>query len=541
MESSQRVNDVVEDIGKHHFILPSIQRQFVWEEERILKLLDSIMSDYPIGALMAWKPNLKLRRRYFCADYKTGMRIVSQIPDGRGEEAYMILDGQQRLQSLFISFQGAFDDKRVYLKIDSLLDGNENDMHYDFRFLNPAEAESMKAYVALSELAKLKIDGIESFLNERLANTESSTRAVAYKVVARFLQAFCMDAKLQFQMISESLKYDDVLEVFERVNSGGVVLSKSDLLFSTVTLKAPEMEEQFAQIVDELNRDGQFEFNTDFIIKTCFVVFDKRAKYEFVKLDDDEFLNKLRTKFALLKSATDGLRHWLEQKAWIRRDRFLKSKLALIPIIDYLMLNERKDGIRDGEESTLIRQYLYMTFFTRLFSRSPDSVLDQIHDILKQAHASRAGSFPIKEISALIEKREKRGPYQFRDIYLDDLDLVLNTTVPGGVVDLPKKRGWSLEIDHIVPKAQLSTRSITLHVDDIGNLRMWPKLPNIIKSDHLPKHDTEFFASDDPKVSKHYQKALSNLTQENFSEFVLARRATIREHVQKFLGFGITE
>jgi len=61
-----------------------------------------------------------------------------------------------------------------------------------------------------------------------------------------------MDEKISIQDVKEDLSYNDVLEVFVRVNSGGIVLTKSDLLFSTVILFLPEMENKFIEVVDEL-------------------------------------------------------------------------------------------------------------------------------------------------------------------------------------------------------------------------------------------------------------------------------------------------
>lgn len=147
-------------------------------------------------------------------------------------------------------------------------------------------------------------------------------------------------SSLLFQEIPSNLTYNDVLEVFERVNSGGTRLSKSDLLFSTVTLKIPDMEERFIRIVDDLNENGRHDFNIDFVIKTAFVVFGKGAKYDFKKLGDDDFLNNLQNDFNKFEKIITALRVWLEDKAFIKAGRFLRSKLALTPLIDYLIQME---------------------------------------------------------------------------------------------------------------------------------------------------------------------------------------------------------
>src|SRR4030042_2138691 len=102
---NQRIFDVVESMRHDEFRLPSIQRSFVWNQEQIFKLMDSIMNDYPIGSFLAWKPpeGLRVRTRKFMEDFKTDMRLISneeQIPSS----SYLVLDGQQRLQSLYTSF-----------------------------------------------------------------------------------------------------------------------------------------------------------------------------------------------------------------------------------------------------------------------------------------------------------------------------------------------------------------------------------------------------------------------------------------------------
>lgn len=326
------------------------------------------------------------------------------------------------------------------------------------------------------------------------------------------------------------------MTVFERVNSGGTKLSKSDLLFSIVTSRIPDLEERFRAMVEELNNGGRFEFNTDFVIKTAFVVFDKRAKYEFEKLRDSKFLEKLETRFPDLETAVTCLRDWLDSKAMIRTGRFLPSQLALIPIIDYLLLsNKFKYGPADGSESQAIRQYLYMAFFTNLLAYGADSVLDQIHDILVASSKQQPGVFPIQQLGDYMIRRRKLDAYQFRNDYLGNLGLVLNI-ISNGVSELPKKRGWSLENDHIFPKAELGRLNITKDVNDVGNFRLLPKLPNIKKRDNMPDQDTEFFGKDNPELCSLYTLALEKLTQDTFSAFVEKRKELIREKVMGFLG-----
>jgi hypothetical protein len=535
LNPTQQICQVVEDMKRKLYQLPSIQRTFVWEQQQILRLLDSIMCRYPIGAVMVWRPPNQIRCRPFLDRYDKGDRLLAELPAPAERQAYMVLDGQQRLQSLFLSFTGSYDRKRVYLRIYGPPGEDDDGLHYRFEFLTDAEAQMEPAFVHLGELARLDVPDIDEFVGNRLKGVDAECRRQAVKNVGRFINEFVIRKPLLFQEIDEKLDYNDVLEVFERVNSGGTPLSKSDLLFSTVVLKLPRMEERFIRIVDELNDGGRHDFNTDFVIKTAFVVFDKKAKYDHAKLADKALLDRLQTDFDKLQKTVTSLRVWLDGSALIKSGRFLRSKLAIIPLIDYLMLNEKVLGPAEGDESRRMRQYLYMAFFTRLFSRAPDNVLDQLHDILLEAHHTTPGTFPIKEIGAFMARREHKDAYQFRDEYLWDLDLVLNI-IDGGVIEIPQKRGWSLERDHIFPRNQLNCHRIERDVNDLGNFRLLVKVRNISKSDTMPDRNTEFFGKDDPELLGLFETACAKLTQANFSCFVDRRRALIRKKITSFLG-----
>jgi hypothetical protein len=534
LNPTQRIVDVVQSIEQKLYQLPSIQRPFVWEQRQILRLLDSIMCKYPTGAVMVWKPSEKVRCRAFLERYESGDRVLSELPAPAERAAHMVLDGQQRLQSLFLSFVGRYDGKRVYLRIDGVVAEEEDDLHYGFQFLSDDEAGADPVFAHLGELAKLDVSDIDQFVSERLKDVDQEVRRRAIKVVSTFVSTFAMRQALLFQEVDEKLDYNDVLEVFERVNSGGTPLSKSELLFSTLTLKLPDMEARFTRIVDELNDGGRHDFNTDFVIKTAFVIFGKKAKYDFNKLNDDALLQRLAADFDLLEEVVTSLRVWLDGSALVKSGRFLRSKLALIPIIDYLMMNRRRFGPAEGAESLNMRQYLYMAFFSRLFSRAPDSVLDQLHDILVAEQAAKPGVFPIEELGAFMGRREKKGGYQFRDEYLGDLDLVLNI-IDGGVLEIPRKRGWSLERDHIFPQNELRLRSIVEDVHDAGNFRLLGKFRNISKSDTMPDKNTEFFGKDDSSLLQCFETARTDLTQDHFTQFAKQRRALIRSRIMEFL------
>ena len=534
LNPNQSVVEVLADLDDDLYQLPSIQRQFVWEETQILRLLDSVMCSYPIGAIIVWKPKKGIRCRLFTKNYISSTSKTTSDDPVPGEAVpYMVLDGQQRMQSLLLAFKGHYNDQMAYLRIDQKADESEFGFHYIFDFLTSQEAQANPAYVHVNELSLLRsLNDAREFVQSRLPEADLATRTTAEYIVGEFIQHFVKDNNILIQEIDDRHEYGEVLEIFERVNSGGTKLSKSDLIFSTVTLHFPDAEDRIARIVDQLNIGG-FDFDTDFVIKAALVVFHQRAKYDHLKITKREFLECLAKDFDKFEQVITALRMWMPGKALIKGKRFLRSKLALIPLIDYLMINNKVLGPADGFESDSMKQYLYMSFFARLYSRAPDAVLDQIHDILIRSQQKMPGVFPIDEIQQYIANR-KGEPYQFKDQYLWDLDLILNI-IDGGVDSIPTQRSWSLDRDHIFPQHQLGNLTIAQDVHSVGNLRYCHKSRNIAKSDKMPDANTEFFGRDDPELQKLYQAACANLTQATFSAFVQKRTELIRTKVKGFL------
>lgn len=116
---SKSIKSIMEDIRCKRIFLPAIQRKYVWEDDQITRLMDSIMRGYPIGTFLLWKVkkdtiNKKEYLMYeFIKDYHQrdlykNPPALQPFPTGSGDETlWAVLDGQQRLASLYIALQGS--------------------------------------------------------------------------------------------------------------------------------------------------------------------------------------------------------------------------------------------------------------------------------------------------------------------------------------------------------------------------------------------------------------------------------------------------
>src|SRR5271157_1829496 len=129
------LNNPEEDGG---FWLPNIQRPFVWSEEQICRLFDSILREYPISTLLVWKTTSNIRRRKFIDNWKETLRqhLSDFYVPQDDKKKNLVLDGQQRLQSLFIGLHGSFEGKELYLDMLSGDVAAPDDVKYVFKFLD---------------------------------------------------------------------------------------------------------------------------------------------------------------------------------------------------------------------------------------------------------------------------------------------------------------------------------------------------------------------------------------------------------------------
>ena len=108
------LNNHDEDGG---FWLPNIQRPFVWSEDQICRLFDSILREYPISTLLIWKTRAEVRHRKFIDNYRSKLRLSDFYVPENDRKKCLVLDGQQRLQSLFIGLCGSYEGRELFLDI----------------------------------------------------------------------------------------------------------------------------------------------------------------------------------------------------------------------------------------------------------------------------------------------------------------------------------------------------------------------------------------------------------------------------------------
>lgn len=357
--------------------LPNIQRPFVWGEEQIERLFDSIMREYPISTLLVWKTKSGIKRRKFIDNYFDDLKLSRfQVPEDH-KTKLLVLDGQQRLQSLFVGLKGSYNKRELFFDVLSGDQASPEDMRFRFRFMSAQKATfpwiSFKQAVFTNEMPNDYAEKVIAVAGEPLSDDEKR-RLV--KNIWQAQRVFVNNEAISYQELDsvdnpDAYTEDDVVEIFIRANSGGTKLGKSDLLFSLLTASWEDADEAMEDLIAELNVSG-YCFTRDFILKTCLVLIGKGAAYDVKKFRDEKTKREIVAKWEVIANAIKDVRDFLYGKTFIRSDHALPSYLALIPVIYY-----RYTYPDQWAKTANIDTYFLRTLLCGAFSGRPDGLIDK--------------------------------------------------------------------------------------------------------------------------------------------------------------------
>ena len=367
------LNDADEDGG---FWLPNIQRPFVWREEQICRLFDSILREYPISTLLVWKTTSRIRRRKFIDNWRDTLRLSDFYVPEDTKKKNLVLDGQQRLQSLFIGLRGSFEGRELCLDILSGEIAAPDDVKYRFKFLDSAAIVfpwiKFKDLIFTTKKKREIVTDLKVGAGQTLTNADTDKLDEHLDLVDR---TFKMDEAITYQeldSIDNPTLYteDDVVEVFIRANSGGTRLGKSDLLFSLLTASWEVADEQMEDLLESLNKHG-FSFDRDFVLKTCLVLLGQGARYEVKKFRKPGIREDIEAQWDQVKKAIQDVLDYVRGKTFIQCDKALPAYLVLIPLV-YV----RFHFPAAWRGATDVDSYLLRCSLAGAFGGQPDNLLD---------------------------------------------------------------------------------------------------------------------------------------------------------------------
>ena len=489
-EAPLTIFDVVQDISANKYILPSIQREFTWTSEQIEQLFDSLMQEYPIGTFLFWELPQSKYTEYqfyrFLQNYHEKNAIHNpKISLYGAENVLAVLDGQQRLTSIFIGLKGsyaykmprfhwnndnAFPRRKLYLNI--VAPASEGDNSYDFRFLtdeeiNKAKGKSDYYWFEVGQILNMPdLSAVTKYVNRYVYKNDlydENQDDFAMDCMAQLYKVIHTQPIISYYKVKRE-ELDIVLNIFIRVNSGGTPLSYSDLLLSIATAQWENLDarQEITECVDELNSIGRgFNVNKDFVLKASLVLtgfkniafkVDNFNKTNMLKMED----NWKTIKEALYSAFT------LVSSFGFNRES-LKSNNAVIPIAYYLktigLPKSFEVATAYAENRRKIKKWLIMSLVKRTFGGQPDNVLRPLRDVIE---SNGNNDFPLE---AIIERL--RGTSKSMVFTNDDIEMMLENrygkaeTLTVLMLLYPQLDYNNIfHIDHMYPKSKFTKKEL---------------------------------------------------------------------------------
>lgn len=422
-ETPLTIAEVMQDISNNKYVLPSIQREYVWDTEQIETLFDSLMQDYPIGAFLFWEIEKSRLLDYdfyeFLRNYHEKNNTHNKKVDLKGSDGVTaVLDGQQRLTSIYIGLKGSYAYRLKYkqkksenaypvryLYLNLIEDAQDENNKYDFRFLTDKEFGEMTEgfWYKVGDILTMTQPGETSQYvldNIAFAGTYTKEQTMhANNTLQKLYNVVHTDKTLSYYK-EKAAELDKVLNIFIRVNSGGTVLTYSDLLLSIASAQWEnhDAREEITEFVDDVNSiGGGFRINKDFVLKTALVLTD----FPNIAFKVDNFNKPNMMK---IEANWENIKRAIKQSVYLVSSfgytgETLSSNNALIPIAYYLLTIGMPDNFVESgatkENRAKIKKWLIMALLKKAFSGQPDNVIRPIRDIIRE---NGNNEFPIAQI-----------------------------------------------------------------------------------------------------------------------------------------------
>ena len=567
------IRKAIEHVRRNEYVLPAIQREFVWGTDQIGKLFDSLMRGYPIGSFLFWKVDRERCRQYtfygFLSDYHERDSRHNPLVDLTGDEGVTaILDGQQRLTSLFIGLRGsyasklphkrwnnplAFPRRKLYLNLRSPIEDEGVELKYDLRFLTEAEAskngDGVFWFLVGDVLNFASLRDINGYLRTNdLLGPEYPEQCLfaLYEVIS--------EKTLINHYQEEGQDLGKVLNIFVRVNSGGTPLSYSDLLLSIATAQWDDVDARQAihELVDDINRTGEgFGFSKDFVLKSALVLADLDVAFKVDNFTRDN-TRKIETAWPRISEA---LRTAVSLAARLGYNGFtLTANNALVPVAYYLLQRGLPQGFLERREHAEDREAIRIWLARALLKKGTFGA--GLDTTLRTAR-STIGSTPTRfSADALDSAFAKIGRgLRFEDEEVEDLldeeyghrmtFSVLALLYPS--VDFNNR----FHEDHIFPKSRFTPKRLREagvpedqieafreRVNRVANLQLLEGTPNQEKSAKLPADWLkEHCPTEDARRAWAERNYVDELPEKitGFLEFYERRRARLKTKLAKLL------
>lgn len=559
IDNSITIYEALQNIKDGKYVMPAFQRQYVWSMEQIEKLWDSILLDYPIATFLFWHvdDDNVTWDTYFC-------NFLSEVTFDSRKQAdsvnyelsnidvritdTAVLDGQQRLTSLFLSLLGNSYIRQKHARRNNngglvtklLIELNKNKLTVDEEKYNSKKYD-IKFSEKVGKLSPTQFE-IKNILDKKfqdettrpqaveaaIVNVPADSKEYARDILDKLYKKIFVEKLIRFTEIQD-MKQDDALEMFVRFNSGGKALRKSEITMSILEAYWPSAKTEFGKLL----ADSYVGFGSDFIIRSALMLYGDVVKSNISKQIAEELKNnwnEFKKAFKNLEIVLKGMK--------IEVSRFSSSWNVLLPIVYFIYYNPNYNNNLEGIRAYLVRAVLF-TYFQSGTTGKLQQMKSSINsndqeitvDMLEQMNDLRVTDGKIEDIL----NTEKGSRVAGEALYYLSLDWT--------------NKNFKYEQDHLHPFDRFDgSKPISVSMEDwrrwrgnrnrLSNLQLLEGRSNGSKN-AMRLVDYYNDMNDEQKAEFCKQAMIPkgvSLEIEDFEKFYEARKAILTERIRELLG-----
>lgn len=511
------------DIEKGLIKIPQFQRDYVWSKDRAAGLIDSILKGYPIGTFITWKTKEALR-----VVKDLGGVELPPVPDG--DFAEYVLDGQQRMTSLFCALKGVqinrgkkVDDfSEIYIDLNA-------DEHQQIVLTDISELEE-GSYIKLKDLISFDLNFLQKYQQFFPKITEYSQTLQGYN----------------FSLIEvKEAPLDVATEIFTRINVGGKPLSLFEIMVAK-TFDASEefdLSEKFEALVDRLREVGYDTISDATVLQTVSLVIGKECKRQnILRLDKKRFIEEWPKVADAIEAAVDYFRGYYR----IPVSRLLPYNSLLAPFAYFFY--HHKDKPLENKQ-LFLEDFLWRVSLSGRYSSSVEGKLAQdvkrIDKILQEQQPDYDWS-----IDTSAQFIQENGWFNAGRSYIKALLCILayqepKSFIDGSIVHISNdwlKRANSRNYHHYFPRAYLRKQGLgDEHSNHIANITIVDDFLNKRKiGAQAPSAYMRKFAEQNSELKAHMKTHLIELEawgiwDDDYDTFLTKRCEVLSQEIRKRL------
>ena len=521
------IKELLASIEKGEYLIPEFQRGYVWNAEQVKGFVKSLYLGYPSGSFLIWKTE-----------------TPSEIRGGSIENNLvfknLILDGQQRLTTIYTMFKGQTPE--WYEGVSLRTDLHFNLENEEFQYYRLREMQGKREWLNVSEF--LVNDGFTGFMSRiGQLNEDDRNFYLSPHILERLTQLGRMKDYGYYIKEIQIIEVEKVVDIFNLVNKSGTTLSESDLALAIISSNWQGTKERFRSKIEEYEK-AHYTLDFNFFTRLINMLTANQARYGQIAKQTTEGFEIAWDK---INRSLPYLINILREDAYIDSKDNLSTVYVLFTLIYYLAQNDNK--FPSEEEKKKAMYWMFMAQLWGWYSGSSESYLEKDMNVLKEG----------KGIDGLIDNLSL---FRGKNLYLTPEELAYQGVRSKiyalfyATIRSRNARDWTdinvplysrnlgfnnvLERHHIFPKAFLrakydASNSIQKNlINEIANNALITQKSNIKildrdPAEYLPKINQEQlrlqFVPTDTELYK----------LENYELFLAKRRKLIADGINEFL------